>query len=52
MPSDTDQFQRDLLESVEQMRRNQAARVTEVKLPAAAEARASAAGAAWSKLHA
>jgi putative transcriptional regulator len=42
MPSDTDQFQRDLLESVEQMRRNQAARVTEVKLPAAAEARASA----------
>ena len=41
MPSDTDQFQRDLLESVEQMRRNQAARVTEVKLPAAAEARAS-----------
>lgn len=41
MPSDVDQFQRDLLESVEQMRRGQAARVTEVKLPAAAEARAS-----------
>jgi len=41
MPSDIDQFQRDLLESVEQMRRGQAARVTEVKLPAAAEARAS-----------
>jgi putative transcriptional regulator len=41
MPSDIDQFQRDLLESVEQMRRSQAARVTEVKLPAAAEARAS-----------
>jgi putative transcriptional regulator len=41
MPSDVDQFQRDLLESVEQMRRSQAARVTEVKLPAAAEARAS-----------
>lgn len=41
MPSDVDQFQHDLLESVEQMRRGQAARVTEVKLPAAAEARAS-----------
>jgi len=41
MPSDIDQFQRDLLESVEQMRRGEAARVTEVKLPAAAEARAS-----------
>jgi putative transcriptional regulator len=41
MPSDVDQFQSDLLESVEQMRRGQAARVTEVKLPAAAEARAS-----------
>jgi hypothetical protein len=32
MPSDVDQFQRDLLESVEQMRRGQATRVTEVKL--------------------
>lgn len=41
MPSDVDQFQRDLLESVGQMRRGQAARVTEVKLPAVAEARAS-----------
>jgi putative transcriptional regulator len=41
MPSDVGQFQRDLLESVEQMRRGQVARVTEVKLPAAAEARAS-----------
>lgn len=40
MPSDTEQFQRDLLESVEQMRRGQAARVTTVEVPAAAEARA------------
>ncbi len=34
-------FQADLLASVKQMRRNQAARVSKVKLPAAAEARAS-----------
>jgi putative transcriptional regulator len=33
-------FQQDLLLSVRQMRRGQAARVTKVKLPAAAEARA------------
>jgi putative transcriptional regulator len=33
-------FQRDLLESVEQMKRGQAARVTQVTLPPAAEARA------------
>lgn len=33
-------FQADLLASVKQMRRGQAARVSKVKLPAAAEARA------------
>ena len=41
MPSEIQKFQSDLLESVKQMRRGQAAKVTEVKLPAAAEARAS-----------
>ena len=41
MPSELQKFQADLLESVKQMRRGQAARVTKVKLPAAAEARAS-----------
>ena len=41
MPSEMEKFQRDLLESVKQMRRGQVARVTKVKLPAAAEARAS-----------
>lgn len=41
MPSEIQKFQSDLLESVMQMRRGQAAKVTEVKLPAAAEARAS-----------
>jgi putative transcriptional regulator len=40
MPSEIAKFQKDLLESVKQMRRGQAARVTKVKLPAAAEARA------------
>ena len=40
MPSEIDKFKLDLLESVKQMRRGQAARVTEVKLPEAAEARA------------
>ncbi|WP_369803347.1 helix-turn-helix domain-containing protein [Pseudorhodoferax sp. Leaf267] len=33
-------FQQDLLESVRQMKRGEAARVTQVALPAAAEARA------------
>lgn len=41
MPSERAKFQADLLESVKQMRRGQAARVTKVKLPEAAEARAS-----------
>jgi putative transcriptional regulator len=41
MPSDIEKFQKDLLESVKQMRRGQAARVTKVKLTEAAEARAS-----------
>ena len=41
MPSEVKKFQQDLLESVKQMRRGQAARVTTVKLTAAAEARAS-----------
>lgn len=40
MPTEMAKFQRDLLESVEQMKRGQAARVTRVQLPAAAEARA------------
>ena len=40
MPSDLAKFQSDLLESVKQMRRGQAARVTKVKVPEAAEARA------------
>jgi putative transcriptional regulator len=41
MRSDIQKFQDDLLVSVKQMRRGRAARVTKVKLPAAAEARAS-----------
>ena len=40
MPSEMNKFQTDLLESVKQMRRGQAARVTRVKVPEAAEARA------------
>ena len=40
MPSELEKFQSDLLESVKQMRRGQAARVTKVKVPEAAEARA------------
>ena len=40
MPSEIKKFQQDLLASVRQMRRGQAARVTKVKLPPAAEARA------------
>lgn len=41
MPSEMEKFQADLLASVKQMRRGKAARATKVKLPAAAEARAS-----------
>jgi putative transcriptional regulator len=40
MPSEIEKFQADLLRSVKKMRRGKAARVTKVKLPAAAEARA------------
>ena len=40
MPSETEKFQSDLLESVKQMRRGKTARVTKVKVPEAAEARA------------
>lgn len=40
MASDIEKFQNDLLASVKQMRRGQAARTTKVKLPPAAEARA------------
>ena len=40
MPSELEKFQADLIQSVKQMRRGQAARVTRVTLPAAAEARA------------
>lgn len=39
MPTEMETFQRDLLESVKQMRKGQAARVTQVQLPQAAEAR-------------
>jgi len=39
MPSEMEVFQQDLLKSVKQMRRGQAARVTRVKVPHAAEAR-------------
>ena len=41
MPSELAKFQKDLLESVKQMKRGQAARVTKVKLSPVAEARAS-----------
>jgi putative transcriptional regulator len=41
MRSEAQKFQADLLASVKEMRRGQAARVSKVKLPAAAEARAS-----------
>jgi putative transcriptional regulator len=41
MRSEVQNFQDDLLTSVKQMRRGQAARVSDVKLPSAAEARAS-----------
>ncbi|MBK8738660.1 MAG: helix-turn-helix domain-containing protein [Betaproteobacteria bacterium] len=40
MPSELEKFQADLLRSVKQMRRGQAARVTKVSVPAAATARA------------
>jgi len=40
MPSELEQFQRDLLTSVQQMKQGQAARTTHVPLPEAAEARA------------
>ena len=40
MPSELEKFQSDLLESVKQMRRGHTARVTKVKVPDAAEARA------------
>ena len=40
MPSEVKKFQQDLLASVRQMRHGQAARVTNVRLPPAAEARA------------
>jgi putative transcriptional regulator len=39
MPTEIAKFEADLLESVRQMRRGQAARVTQVKLTPAAEAR-------------
>jgi putative transcriptional regulator len=39
MPSEMEIFQEDLLKSVKQMRRGQAARITRVKVPQAAEAR-------------
>ena len=40
MPSEMKKFQQDLLTSVRQMRSGKAARVTKVKLPSVAEARA------------
>jgi putative transcriptional regulator len=41
MPSELKKFQEDLLASVKQMRRGQAARISKVRLSAVAEARAS-----------
>lgn len=41
MSSEMEKFQTDLLQSVKQMRAGKGGRVTKVKLPAAAEARAS-----------
>jgi len=41
MPSELKKFQEDLLESVKQMRRGRAARISKVRLSAVAEARAS-----------
>ncbi|MBZ8142619.1 transcriptional regulator [Rubrivivax gelatinosus] len=41
MPTEMEKFQADLLASVKQMRRGKAARVTQVELSAAAQARAS-----------
>jgi putative transcriptional regulator len=40
MPSELEKFQRDLLSSVRQMRRGEAARTTKVNVPEAAQARA------------
>ena len=40
MPSEIEKFQQDLLESVKQMRRGEAARTTRVELSEASEARA------------
>ena len=40
MPSEIEKFQQDLLESVKQMRRAEAARTTRVELSEASEARA------------
>lgn len=40
MHSEMEKFQSDLLESVKEMRRGQTARITKVKVPEAAEARA------------
>jgi putative transcriptional regulator len=40
MPSEIKKFHQDLLESVKQMRRGEAARTTRVQVPEAAEARA------------
>ena len=39
MPSEMEVFKQDLLKSVKQMRRGQAARITRVKVPQAAQAR-------------
>jgi putative transcriptional regulator len=39
MPSETEKFQNDLLESVKQMKSGKAARVTQIQVPQAAEAR-------------
>lgn len=39
MPSEIEKFQNDLLESVKQMKRGEAVRTTQVKLPEAAVAR-------------
>jgi putative transcriptional regulator len=40
MPSEIEKFQRDLLESVEQMKRGEIARITKIEISKAAQARA------------
>ena len=47
MPSEIEKFQNDLLESVRQMKRGEAVRTTQVKLPESAHARAKNGSSPW-----